>query len=64
LDYLKKQYRPYSTNDIIQNLHGEFSKAVVQKTLEGLGSKELIVTKMFGKVLIVSAAKVEIVCID
>lgn len=61
LDYLNKQYRPYSTNDIIQNLHGEYSKAVVQKTLESLAARGLILSKLFGKSLITSAVKMEVV---
>jgi 26S proteasome regulatory subunit (ATPase 3-interacting protein) len=36
LKYLKDQNRPYSANDIMQNLHKEFGKTAVQKALDYL----------------------------
>ena len=36
LHYLQKQNRPYSTNDIFMNLHKEFGKTAVQKSLDNL----------------------------
>lgn len=35
-DYMKTQNRPYSVNDIVRNLHNEYSKAVVQQTMDQL----------------------------
>jgi 26S proteasome regulatory subunit (ATPase 3-interacting protein) len=36
LDYLRTQNRPYSVNDIVQNLHKEHGKAAVQKAVDKL----------------------------
>jgi 26S proteasome regulatory subunit (ATPase 3-interacting protein) len=36
LDYLHSQNRPYSLNDIVQNLHKEHGKAACQKALDKL----------------------------
>jgi 26S proteasome regulatory subunit (ATPase 3-interacting protein) len=59
LDYLNKQYRPYSTNDIFQNLHGAIGKTAVNKAIESLSAKGDIITKLFGKMAISVARKVE-----
>jgi len=34
--YMKMQNRPYSVNDIVTNLHNEYNKTVVQKSMEQL----------------------------
>lgn len=47
--YLKNQNRPYSANDIVQNLHKEFGKTVVQKALDQLTQDEKIKEKVYGK---------------
>lgn len=49
LDYLEKMNRPYSVNDILQNLHNEVTKAAVQKALDQLVSKEKIREKIYNK---------------
>ena len=36
LEYLTKQNRPYSVNDVVLNLHKEHGKAAVQKALDVL----------------------------
>ncbi|MCL4128774.1 UNVERIFIED_CONTAM: hypothetical protein GTU68_029210 [Idotea baltica] len=48
-DYLKQQNRPYSTNDIFLNLHKEFGKTAVQKSLDSLVEKGSIKEKTYGK---------------
>ncbi|KAJ8024530.1 likeous-pairing protein 2-like [Holothuria leucospilota] len=49
LDYLNKQNRPYSAGDIFNNLHKEFGKTLVVRTLEDLAKNEKIVEKVYGK---------------
>ncbi len=34
LSYLTAQNRPYSTNDVVSNLHNEHGKTAVQKALD------------------------------
>jgi len=36
LGYLRSQNRPYSVNDIVQNLHKEHGKTAVQKAVDKL----------------------------
>lgn len=47
-NYMKTQNRPYSVNDVVTNLHNEFGKAVVQKTMDQLVTNG----KLFEKVSI------------
>lgn len=47
--YLADQNRPYSVNDIIQNLHNEFSRSAVQKALDELSFENKIREKIYGK---------------
>jgi len=49
LKYLKTQNRPYSANDITQNLHKEFGKTAIQKALDELASSQQIKEKVYGK---------------
>ena len=50
LEYLEEQNRPYSAVDIFNNLHKEFGKTAVEKTLEILSDdKQKIVKKTYGK---------------
>jgi len=49
LAYLTKQNRPYSAVDIFSNLHKEYGKTAVQRSLEKLGSKGIITEKINGK---------------
>uniref|UniRef100_A0A1B6LMQ1 Homologous-pairing protein 2 homolog n=1 Tax=Graphocephala atropunctata TaxID=36148 RepID=A0A1B6LMQ1_9HEMI len=49
LKYLQSTNRPYSANDIVQNMHKEFGKAVVQKALDDLVSQGRICEKPYGK---------------
>lgn len=49
LAYLTKQNRPYSAVDIFSNLHKEFGKTAVQRSLEILASKGIITEKINGK---------------
>ncbi|KAI5727629.1 hypothetical protein M8J77_004861 [Diaphorina citri] len=50
--YLKSTNRPYSVNDIIQNLHKKYSKTVVQTALDDLVKSEVILSKTYGKQVI------------
>ncbi|CAG7824617.1 unnamed protein product [Allacma fusca] len=49
LDYLTKQNRPYSLNDIVNNLLNAFGKAVVQKAIDKLVQDGKIQEKVYGK---------------
>ncbi|CAH1399648.1 unnamed protein product [Nezara viridula] len=49
LKYLQSTNRPYSVNDIFQNLHNAFSKNVIQKSLDELAEKGSIKEKVYGK---------------
>lgn len=47
--YLMKQNRPYSAIDITNNLHKEFGKTLVERTLETLSESGQITKKTYGK---------------
>jgi 26S proteasome regulatory subunit (ATPase 3-interacting protein) len=47
--YLEKTNRPYSANDILQNLHKEWGKTALQKSLDELVAQEVIREKTYGK---------------
>ncbi|XP_027048309.1 homologous-pairing protein 2 homolog [Pocillopora damicornis] len=49
LAYLTKQNRPYSAIDIFSNLHKEYGKTAVQRSLEKLASEGTITEKINGK---------------
>nr|QIC49961.1 pairing protein 2 [Actinia equina] len=49
LSYLTKNNRPYSAVDIFTNLHKEFGKTAVQKSLENLATQGKIKEKLYGK---------------
>ncbi|KAK6632502.1 hypothetical protein RUM43_013269 [Polyplax serrata] len=49
LKYMINQNRPYSANDIAQNLHNEFSRAALQKALDELVNENKIREKVYGK---------------
>ncbi|XP_066998730.2 homologous-pairing protein 2 homolog [Anabrus simplex] len=49
LKYLRDQNRPYSANDIFMNLHKEYGKTAVQKSLDYLVEKGKIKEKVYGK---------------
>lgn len=49
LQYLNQQNRPYSAVDIFNNLHKEFGKTAVVKSLESLTEKNKIIEKTYGK---------------
>ncbi|KDR15309.1 homologous-pairing protein 2 homolog [Zootermopsis nevadensis] len=49
LEYLRVQNRPYSTNDIFNNLHEEIKKPTVQKALDHLAKTGAIIEKAYGK---------------
>ncbi|CCH41522.1 hypothetical protein BN7_1063 [Wickerhamomyces ciferrii] len=61
LEYLEQQYRPYTVNDIVQNLHGAIGKSVAQRALETLAEEGKIVTKQYGKITVSVANQVEVV---
>ena len=47
--YLLERNRPYSINDLFNNLHGSISKPALTKALNSLVAKEEITCKVFGK---------------
>jgi len=49
LKYLRDQNRPYSTNDIVLNLHKEHGKTAVQKALDSLVAETKVTEKLNGK---------------
>ena len=49
LGYLKEQFRPYSINDIILNLHNKISKSVALKALALLATNNKLLMKTYGK---------------
>ncbi|CAG8484879.1 11329_t:CDS:2 [Paraglomus occultum] len=49
VDYLRKQNRPYSATDIVNNLHGAITKTVAQKALNALAEKGEVTHKPYGK---------------
>lgn len=49
LDYVKSQNRPYSSNDIFNNLHKEHGKTAVVRALEQLAQDDKIKEKTYGK---------------
>ncbi|CAI4463768.1 AMP_1a_G0020510.mRNA.1.CDS.1 [Saccharomyces cerevisiae] len=53
-DYLVSQYKPFSVNDIVQNLHNKVTKTTATKALENLVNEKRIVSKTFGKIIIYS----------
>lgn len=58
--YLVSQYRPLAVNDIVQNLHGQVTKAAATKALEALVQEHRITAKTFGKVVIYSCNEKEL----
>lgn len=49
LEYLTKQNRPYSVNDVVLNLHKEHGKSAVQKALDVLVADARVKEKINGK---------------
>ena len=49
LKYMTDQNRPYSTNDVMMNLHKEFGKSAVQKSLDMLVAEGKLTEKVNGK---------------
>lgn len=49
LKYLADTNRPYSANDITQNLNKKFGKTEILRALDALVSKEQIMEKVYGK---------------
>lgn len=47
--YLESTNRPYSANDISQNMHNAYSKGAIQKALDELTQKGTIREKVYGK---------------
>ncbi|KAG9291716.1 hypothetical protein G9A89_012001 [Geosiphon pyriformis] len=52
LDYLRKQNRPYSANDISSNLHNAVTKTAAQKTLTSLVGQDEVTCKTYGKQMV------------
>ncbi|CAJ0765245.1 14810_t:CDS:2, partial [Entrophospora sp. SA101] len=49
MEYLRKQNRPYSATDVINNLRGAVTKTVAQKVLNSLVEKNEVNCKPYGK---------------
>ena len=49
LKYLERVNRPYSVNDVVQNLHNEITKNAVQKTLDLLVARGKVKEKTYNK---------------
>lgn len=49
LNFLNEKNRPYSATNLVDELHGEFSKTVIQKSLDSLVDSNQIVCKLCGK---------------
>lgn len=49
LQFLEDKNRPYSATNLVDELHGEFSKTVIQKSLDSLTESNKITCKLFGK---------------
>lgn len=47
--YLQDTNRPYSANDIMNNLHSEYGKTAVQKALDQLAESGKVREKTYGK---------------
>lgn len=58
LDFLVKQNRPMSANDILGNFTGELTKGNVDKALESLASNQSIIEKLYGKQKVFMALQV------
>lgn len=58
LDFLVKQNRPMSANDILGNFTGELTKGNVDKALESLSSNQSIIEKLYGKQKVFMALQV------
>ncbi|EFN75613.1 homologous-pairing protein 2 homolog [Harpegnathos saltator] len=48
-DYMKIQNRPFSVNDVVTNLHNEYSKTEVQKAMDELVANKKLFEKVYGK---------------
>ncbi|XP_017460739.1 PREDICTED: homologous-pairing protein 2 homolog [Rhagoletis zephyria] len=48
-EYLKKTNRPYSSNDIVNNLQSKFNKATVVKALDALVADSIVCERVNGK---------------
>jgi len=57
--YMNQQNRPYSVNQVCDNLHGKIKKTLVAKILEELSENGKMTMKEFGKNKIFSAVQEE-----
>ena len=48
-EYMERQNRPYSVQNIIDNLHGRVKKKQVEKITEGLVEEKVLTVKEYGK---------------
>jgi len=46
---MEKQNRPYSVQNVIDNLHGRIKKVQAQKILDELSDDKILVCKEYGK---------------
>ena len=57
LEYLTRQNRPYSVNDVVLNLHKEHGKAAVQKALDVLVADAKVKEKVGGGCMAMQSSK-------
>ncbi|XP_065366772.1 homologous-pairing protein 2 homolog [Calliphora vicina] len=48
-DFMLKENRPYAVNDVMEKCGKELGKAAIQKALDSLASKEILIAKTYGK---------------
>ena len=49
IEYMEKEYRPYSVTDLVLNLHNRIPKALMIKILDDLVDENLMIVKRYGK---------------
>jgi 26S proteasome regulatory subunit (ATPase 3-interacting protein) len=58
IDYLVKQNRPYSAQDLLNNLEGKVGKTELVNKLDELASANKIIEKIYGKQKVYMAIQV------
>ncbi|XP_073811953.1 homologous-pairing protein 2 homolog [Musca autumnalis] len=48
-EFMLKANRPYAINDVVEGCGKELGKAAIQKSLDSLVDKEILIMKMYGK---------------
>ncbi|GFN98959.1 homologous-pairing protein 2 homolog [Plakobranchus ocellatus] len=64
LAYMMKQNRPYSVQDVFQNMGKDFGKTAVMKAMESLTSEGKLVEKVYGKQKVYAANQSQFPVVD